>query len=659
MLKKLVSAYVAFAFLHVASHGDESERIQPRWWFGGAAAANLNFYGGTTQVLNSALTAPAPFHEGFGTGLYLAPLVEYHHNAKWGGMLQVGYDGRGGAFDDQICPCGEIETLSAKVSYLSIEPSLRYSPFSGGFHLFAGPRVAFNWAPNLPGSSTSDEKSFVYTREGQPVTKAGFSDIRAAVFSGQIGMGYDVPLSAASNATQVGLSPFISFQPYIGEGPRSVESWRLTTWRVGVALKFGKGKPVPQHAPAPAALPCIEPERDVQFSVQAPKAVVARRRIRETFPLRTQVFFDKGSAAIPDRYVTLTKKEAADFKEEQLQEGRPRTAGRRSLRQMDVYYNILNIMGDRLKRNSGTTIVLSGASELGPKHGKARAEAVKEYLVNTFGIETARIQTEGRAKPKLPSQQPGGTKDLDLLQAEDRRVDIESDSPELLNLVGGNAGGSMKPVQIIALVEDPFGSPVIFEAAGAKEAFTSWSLEITDDQGASHQFGPFTRDRETLPGNTLLGDRSKGEFKALLVGKTKDGKTRKKAGSFSLSRKVEPVKETVRFSILFDFDKSKTMAAYEKFLGNVVTPLIPDSATVAIRGYTDVVGETGHNDTLSQARVQDTRDIIERTLANGHQRGVAFETEAFGEDPQHAPFENGLPEERFYNRTVIIDIIPE
>ncbi len=30
----------------------------------------------------------------------------------------------------------------------------------------------------------------------------------------------------------------------------------------------------------------------------------------------------------------------------------------------------------------------------------------------------------------------------------------------------------------------------------------------------------------------------------------------------------------------------------------------------------------------------------------------------YGEDIANAPFENNLPEERFYNRTVIIDIIP-
>jgi hypothetical protein len=37
---------------------------------------------------------------------------------------------------------------------------------------------------------------------------------------------------------------------------------------------------------------------------------------------------------------------------------------------------------------------------------------------------------------------------------------------------------------------------------------------------------------------------------------------------------------------------------------------------------------------------------------------VKFEVYGFGEDQGLAPFDNKLPEERFYNRTVIIDILP-
>jgi hypothetical protein len=46
--------------------------------------------------------------------------------------------------------------------------------------------------------------------------------------------------STDANKTQFVLSPFVSFQPYFGQNPRSTGN--NTTVRAGVALKFGQGK---------------------------------------------------------------------------------------------------------------------------------------------------------------------------------------------------------------------------------------------------------------------------------------------------------------------------------------------------------------------------------------------------------------------------------
>jgi hypothetical protein len=85
---------------------------------------------------------------------------------------------------------------------------------------------------------------------------------------------------------------------------------------------------------------------------------------------------------------------------------------------------------------------------------KLLAENVKQYLVTTFGIDGARIITAGRTKPVIPSEQPGGTKELVLLRAGDRRVDITSTSPQLLMEVGG---GMMRPIQINTTQINPYG----------------------------------------------------------------------------------------------------------------------------------------------------------------------------------------------------------
>jgi hypothetical protein len=46
-------------------------------------------------------------------------------------------------------------------------------------------------------------------------------------------------------------------------------------------------------------------------------------------------------------------------------------------------------------------------------------------------------------------------------------------------------------------------------------------------------------------------------------------------------------------------------------------------------------------------------------LTKAGRSDVKFEVHGFGEDEGLSPFENKFPEERFYNRTVIIDIIPQ
>src|SRR5688572_6433843 len=53
---------------------------QPTWWFGASAAANFNFYRGTTQMLNENLTVPTAFHKGNGIKPYISLLTEYRPN---------------------------------------------------------------------------------------------------------------------------------------------------------------------------------------------------------------------------------------------------------------------------------------------------------------------------------------------------------------------------------------------------------------------------------------------------------------------------------------------------------------------------------------------------------------------------------------------------
>jgi outer membrane protein OmpA-like peptidoglycan-associated protein len=89
-----------------------------------------------------------------------------------------------------------------------------------------------------------------------------------------------------------------------------------------------------------------------------------------------------------------------------------------------------------------------------------------------------------------------------------------------------------------------------------------------------------------------------------------------------------------------------------------VAPKIPRNGTVIIHGHSDVIGDDTNNLELSWSRANDVKGILEKALSTQGRTDVKFEVFGFGEDEKLSPFENKFPEERFYNRTVIIDIIP-
>lgn len=644
-------SWLSFQTTVQAQEAQVIKYAKPSWYFGLAGGANFNFYRGSTNQLNASFTPPATFHDGDGAALFIAPLLEYRPaDSRWGVMLQAGYDSRKGSFDQVLTDCDCPADLSTNLSYITVEPSVRFAPFKSNFYLYGGPRLAFNL-----------DKSFTYQlginpafpdQSPSPEVTGEFSEIEKTLLSMQIGAGYDIPLSSDSNKTQFVLSPFVSFQPYFGQNPRATETWNITTIRAGVALKFGQGKNIQQATD-------MVNDREVDFSVNSPSNVPSERMMTEIFPLRNYVFFNEASTEIPNRYVLLTKSQVPDFKEDQLETFAPTKLSDRSKRQMTVYYNVLNILGDRMQKNPSATITLVGSSNNGNTDGLTMAESVKTYLVDVFAINPTRITTKGQNKPNIPSEQPGGTLELVLLREGDRRVSIESNSANLLMEFQSGPNAPLKPVQIMASQEAPLESYVTFNNKGAGESLSSWSLQITDEQGIVQSFGPYVQDEVSIPGKTILGSRPEGDYKVKMIGQTKSGKiVEKETPVHMVLWTPAKMEEGMRYSIIYEFNTSKAITMYEKYLTEVVTPKIPSGATVIIKGHTDIIGEEVYNQELSLARANDVKNILQSSLAKAGRNDVKFDVSGYGENENNSPFENKTPEERFYNRTVIIDIIP-
>lgn len=654
--KSIIICTLIFTFNHSPLQAQEVNYTNPSWWFGAAGGANINFYRGTTQYLTTNFIAPAAFYNGMGVGVFAAPLIEYHRpKSMWGFMLQAGYDSRRGTFDQVIAPCGFPEDLNTNLDYITIEPSLRFAPFKSNFYLYAGPRFSFNLNNNFTyqmGTNSDFPDHLPY-----PEVNGTFSKTEPYPISMQVGAGLDIPLSSQNKQTKTVLSPFVSFQPYFGQDPRSIESWNITTLRVGIALKFGRGHKVSVPAPEMVIpfVPITAPL--VNFAVISPENIPAERRVREIFPLLNYLFFDLNSTDIPDRYVLLNKGQVKNFKEEQLEQFAPIKLAGRSNRQMVAYYNILNIIGDRMGKDQYSTITLVGSSTVSTKEGRLIAESVQRYLVDVFGISASRVNIEVRATPKLPSKQPGGILELKLLAQEDCRVSVESSSPALLMEFQSGPDSFLKPVDIIAIQEAPIDSYVSFNIAKGNENLSSWTLEVKDQKGKVKIFGPYSQKEISLPGKLFLDDQIEGNYQVTMIGKAKNGTTVKRDTTVHMKLWAPPVQEEgMRFSVIYEFDDSKAIAIYEKYLTEIVAPKIPIGASVRIHGYTDIIGDEANNQRLSLARANDVKTILEKSLAKLGRNDVKLEVYGFGEDQKLSQFDNVFPEERFYNRTVIIDI---
>ncbi len=655
-MRKLLFSSIMLLGITATVSAQETERTQPKLWVGVSIAANANMYTGTTQTLNSTIIAPAALHDGFGVGGFASFLIEYRPIPVVGLMLNLGYDNRGGSFYQVVSPCNCPEDLKTNLSYATIQPSIRISPFGPDFYLFLGGAYGYNINKSFAYTFDQNNGDLFNTSEGE------FSNIRQHVYSTHIGLGYDIQLADPKSPNQVALSPFVSYHPYFGQAPRDIESWSLSTVRVGVALKFGKGKvnkvvktdseeaveKKTKEEKEEKATVIVSETDNSTFSVRAPITVPVKRTINEAFPLRNYIFFEKENSKIPTRYVKLTANQASNFKPEQVLEPSTTEQKGRSARQMKAYYNILNILGYRMVENPTATITLIGASAgNGAALGKEYAESVKTYLVDVFRINSSRIAVEGRNQPVHPAELPGSKNQLSLLREGDRRVDIVSNPSSLL-----------APLQIVVEKIDPLDSRILFNVQSEENnPIETWNIHVTDENGISKSYGPYTRKQESISGNTILGNKPKGTYTFVVTGQTLDGTVIKKESVMDLVRNEDPKEKSVRFSILFDFDKAKAVENYRRFLVEDVAPHIVNNGTVIIHGYTDIVGNNEYNMKLSEQRAVAVWKILEENVLADNKTGVKFNVLAFGMDEENAPFENKLPEERFYNRTVIIDIV--
>lgn len=372
---------------------------------------------------------------------------------------------------------------------------------------------------------------------------------------------------------------------------------------------------------------------------------------RQIHPLLNYVFFDDNSAVIPQRYRQMTDVSAENFRPERLF----------NMETLEVYYDVLNIIGYRLK-NSTETITITGCNaNVGPEKGNKdlstrRAQAVKDYFQNVWKIDPTRLTLQSRDLPEKPSN----SKESPLeAEAENRRVEITGSwamtqpvfiqdtlreaTPPIIRFYSKVEAKDENPAQWSIAIKQrakALRSPI--SAAGNIKSVVDWKIN-KEKNTIPLDTVPMTYELEirypTLP--NLRSKRLSMPVQQITIQKKK----RERANDV----------EKDRYSmILFPFGSAKVEEGNAKIVEFIKSEkrLRPESSVV-ITGYTDIIGTDQFNLKISTDRAKSVQAAL-----GLDKPGAVKEIKVEGRGKQKPLLyeNNELPEARLYCRTVVVEV---
>lgn len=449
-------------------------------------------------------------------------------------------------------------------------------------------------------------------------------------------IGYDLPLGSRLTA-----SPEISYYFPLTD-VTSLYRWRITTLQGALALKYSFGGVVPEpivevEPPAP-----IESAPDALASELAPTTQLALTQtvVTETFPILPYVFFDAGSAVLSPRYVRLSDGDRSGFREEAL----PR-------RSLDAYYQLLNIVGRRLDQTPAARVTLKGTADAREEKvpgaannlARARAQAVKEYLVRSWGIDPSRIDVVTSERPTHPSSTV-----YEEGWQENRRVEISATRDDVLRPIlhrrfneytvspssaefSGRSSGPIDAWQMRVMA----GDAVVWEREeiGTPPERLTWPI----DAAATERIGETIGTADSLRCELTLFP--------------KQGEPVTRVVAMPVTKTLQPYEVSRLSLIVFDFDRADINEQNRRMVSSFVAGSIAQNSTATITGSTDRLGEVTHNRQLSLGRAEAVRDLIVA------EQPTATITSVEGIGPSRLPYSNELPEGRYYCRTVAVEVM--
>ncbi|TAE26764.1 MAG: hypothetical protein EAZ92_10345 [Candidatus Kapaibacterium sp.] len=380
----------------------------------------------------------------------------------------------------------------------------------------------------------------------------------------------------------------------------------------------------------------------------APIQVVETLASRSRYVLNN-IFFGPNSSQLDARYQRLEKDQRGQFYLEDLAD----------LEILPIYYQVLNIIGQRMNTHSNAVLTLTGfADALQEKNdkelAKSRAEVVRAYLLSIWGISPERILT----KVGL-SRTPSAINGDEILESEEqRRVEIQcSNSPEVLE--------ELRFEYRIRAVEPPkLRIRYTVPNAGTPDKYTLLATQLVNDDGWTEKTQELFRPPNTSPDaagevlaewdvtNPKHQPVSRNPVNISLRGDTNivDIRTEIPVQLVSVEDKLrnkvpdERVDSYTLFSFAYGTNAPLSGNSDALRIIQQIKQTLKVGATVVVRGYSDSRGNPATNLSLSGQRAQSVANLI--GFAGADVKGIGVTNLS----------DNRLPEGRFYNRYVQVDV---
>ncbi len=461
-------------------------------------------------------------------------------------------------------------------------------------------------------------------------------------------------------AYRLPLGPRLWLQPAVTAyadllSPVREAQWRSFSVGGGAAVLFDlsprAAAPPPEDPlpPAPLLAASIElygvDEEDLPQSVAVIK--VDEELYRQNTPLLPVVYFGRNTAEMPERYEELTRSGADTF----------RLAHLSGTGMLEMQHRALDVIGWRLRADTSGRITLIGSTshdEPGAL-GRGRAEAVRSYLEEIWGIERERMMIGGSGGGGQLQRSSEITEDG---RADNRRVEIMANTP-----------GITAPIVTEQVVRN-FNPPMIriLPSFEAEAGVQSWSVTISQESSIIARYSSEGEgNTEELTWN-IIHDRIDSALAPLVaelvvedsLGASVVARTeiplhlekRLKVVEGQVQR--EENREQIAYTLAaFNYNSAELTPQHSALLREIARE-IRDSARISITGYTDRVGDERSNAELSTQRAESAAKLLRTLLQGLGVREARIRTSGAGMETER--FTNDLPEGRALSRGVTVMI---